>query len=429
MVEDLHPNPPAAGDEDLVRRRLREAVADVHADERNLPRPSTPRHDRRLLVAAAAVLVAVALAAGLLLASRRADRGPIRVQTPQPTVSSAPPSTTLPDPWAPSPVDLSWTETSPAPLTPTQPNVVWTGREVILWGEGGGTWPGADNNRGVAYTPATDSWREIAPSPIPSNALGAVWTGTEMVVTAAPTGATEEAVLGYDPATDRWRTITERPSRAAAPTAWVDGAVLFAGGMYSNWMLTLLDPTTGLETALPIPPGTPTNQDRPNGGISITVADDGTMYARNTTQSSLGVWSRFARGDTTWQRLPDEPAGASHDDPPLWVDGEVVVTGLLPVAFDPTTDAWHRPSAPPAASAAPDHRPSGLERVTDRSLVVGDRIWTKGRILDVATGTWSRLPEVPTQRADDIVAAATVAIDDGLFTLDADGTGLLLAPR
>jgi hypothetical protein len=56
--------------------------------------------------------------------------------------------------------------------------VTWTGREVLLWGLGGG----------VAYDPATDTWRAMATAPFTREFASYAWTGTELLVWGGTTG-------------------------------------------------------------------------------------------------------------------------------------------------------------------------------------------------------------------------------------------------
>ena len=55
---------------------------------------------------------------------------------------------------------------------------VWTGREVLLWGLGGG----------VAYDPSADTWRPMAEAPFTREFASSAWTGTELLVWGGTTG-------------------------------------------------------------------------------------------------------------------------------------------------------------------------------------------------------------------------------------------------
>jgi hypothetical protein len=55
---------------------------------------------------------------------------------------------------------------------------VWTGREVLLWGLGGG----------VAYDPSADTWRPLPEAPFTREFASYAWTGTELLVWGGATG-------------------------------------------------------------------------------------------------------------------------------------------------------------------------------------------------------------------------------------------------
>ena len=83
----------------------------------------------------------------------------------------------------------TWTTISSigAPAARTNHAVVWTGREMIIWG---GVGRNTDNrsvsfNSGARYTPAMNNWKDISTTGAPP-AIGllplAVWTGHEMII-------------------------------------------------------------------------------------------------------------------------------------------------------------------------------------------------------------------------------------------------------
>jgi hypothetical protein len=55
---------------------------------------------------------------------------------------------------------------------------VWTGREVLMWGLGGG----------VAYDPSSDRWRRMADAPFTREFASYAWTGTELLIWGGSTG-------------------------------------------------------------------------------------------------------------------------------------------------------------------------------------------------------------------------------------------------
>src|SRR2546421_10317287 len=115
--------------------------------------------------------------------------------------------------------------------------VVWTGREMIGWG--GGCCGDAFSD-GVAYSPATNRWRALAPTPLAGDQspLGA-WTGRELILfvgnvnpaTGKPWPARLARAAAYNPATDKWRRIAPLPApRGGASVVWDGREILVVGG-------------------------------------------------------------------------------------------------------------------------------------------------------------------------------------------------------
>ena len=101
--------------------------------------------------------------------------------------------------------------------------VVWTGREMLGWG--GGCCGDAFSD-GVAYSPATNSWHALPRAPLPGSQhpLG-VWSGKEYIVVAGSRAA------AYNPARDTWRRLPAPPAHSVNATAvWAGSAMVVAGG-------------------------------------------------------------------------------------------------------------------------------------------------------------------------------------------------------
>lgn len=113
--------------------------------------------------------------------------------------------------------------------------MVWTGREVIVWG-GQGDGPGHLGD-GARYDPARDRWRPMsaAGAPSPRETAAAAWTGTELVVWGgSAAGAPLPDGARYDPASDTWRPM----SVAGAPAARTRAAAAFTGSelvVFGGW--------------------------------------------------------------------------------------------------------------------------------------------------------------------------------------------------
>ena len=101
--------------------------------------------------------------------------------------------------------------------------VAWTGREMLGWG--GGCCGDAFSD-GVAYNPAANTWRALPQAPLPGSQhpIGA-WTGRELVVFVGTRAA------AYNPATNQWRRIAPLPApRDGATAVWDGTEVLVVGG-------------------------------------------------------------------------------------------------------------------------------------------------------------------------------------------------------
>ncbi len=95
-------------------------------------------------------------------------------------------------------------------------SVVWTGREVVVWGGEAGS-ELARKADGAAFDLSRGTWRELAASPItPRSEHAAVWTGREMIIWGGQ-GVPSESVpdaAAYDPKRDRWRRDPQCADRA-----------------------------------------------------------------------------------------------------------------------------------------------------------------------------------------------------------------------
>lgn len=135
------------------------------------------------------------------------------------------------------PITDSWvsTDTGTAPTQDDSYQAVWTGTEMLVWGE--------ISRTGSRYYPQTNSWVPIstvnAPAPFNSRV---VWTGAEMLVL----GIMNSALAGghYTPATDSWTALTvtpEAPGQLVFPVprardrgfslVWTGSELILWGGM------------------------------------------------------------------------------------------------------------------------------------------------------------------------------------------------------
>ena len=137
------------------------------------------------------------------------------------------------------PVNDSWEKTNDTganvPSARAAHTAVWTGTEMIIWG---GQFSGSgDFNTGGRYDPVTDSWLPTSTGAnVPSARAGhtAVWTGSEMIIWGDSPSNTGGR---YNPVTDTWlptSTGVNVPSLRTYHTAVWTGAEMIVWGGYSS---------------------------------------------------------------------------------------------------------------------------------------------------------------------------------------------------
>ena len=115
----------------------------------------------------------------------------------------------------------TWRVIAEAPISQRAEHAaVWTGTEMILWG---GRVENSFFYDGAAYNPVTDTWRIMSPAPVGFAAKdpSMVWTGDEAIVFGTMGNDTDTrgeyvGAAAYDPVRDSWRRLSEAPSRGSA---------------------------------------------------------------------------------------------------------------------------------------------------------------------------------------------------------------------
>lgn len=121
--------------------------------------------------------------------------------------------------------------TSQSTVTPSARwghSIVWTGEEAAVWG--GDEYPWTPTGTGALYHPGTDAWRPMSSARAPSSREFhcGVWTGSRMLIwrgfprPTTTTGDTSRIVqwqdgARYDPVNDHWEAMTPR-NTAQRPT-------------------------------------------------------------------------------------------------------------------------------------------------------------------------------------------------------------------
>ncbi len=129
--------------------------------------------------------------------------------------------------------------TTGAPSRRSFHTLLWTGKEMIVWGGGNAN---KVLNDGARYNPARDAWKPISTDGAPSPRYGhvSVWTGKEMIVwggSAREASAASdyfESGARYDPETDTWKpisTVGAPKGRVSVTAVWTGTEMVLWGGV------------------------------------------------------------------------------------------------------------------------------------------------------------------------------------------------------
>lgn len=129
----------------------------------------------------------------------------------------------------------TWVRIGSCPLLPIMyPQPIWTGSRIVLltwgseWFDGGevNPWPERVYTNGI-YDPASDTWKRPAARPDglqPGYGGQFVWTGREVLLWGLGGG------VAYDPSANSWRPMAEAPFEREFPTSTWTGAELLVWG-------------------------------------------------------------------------------------------------------------------------------------------------------------------------------------------------------
>ena len=117
-----------------------------------------------------------------------------------------------------------------APSGCAGPAVAWTGKELLVWGGDKAGISYELTNTGAVYDPELDSWRTMSTVGAPAARARAavVWTGQEMIVFGGNVGVDARA---YNPTTDTWRSL----SLVGAPALHTRGDAVWTGSEMIVW--------------------------------------------------------------------------------------------------------------------------------------------------------------------------------------------------
>lgn len=240
------------------------------------------------------------------------------------------------------PSSMTWRQIPPAPITARYgAQATWTGSQVLIWG-------GYDERRrfvdGASFDPITSSWRRIAKAPIKPRWGGvAVWTGTELIVWGGGQPGKIANIDGaaYDPAADSWRRVADSPIGLNLATgAWTGTEMIVFGSLLNRFnraptrraVGAAYDPVADSWKELPASPLSP--QASSGGWVADRfIAWDYTMRA-----------ARYSPRSDSWKILSRPPMSPSECYP----DGAVFDGGLFAfdcgraAVFDAISRTWYQ---------------------------------------------------------------------------------------
>jgi hypothetical protein len=323
------------------------------------------RRNRAVVITASALVLAIC---GVVVAATARHDG-IRLRT-----KDSGPSSTVPSVSVDRLVAGHWEGLPNAPIAGRGlASVVWTGRELLVWG-------GASNTRitrlyadGAAYDARTRSWRRLPAAPLSArDAQATVWTGTEMVIWGGQAlGTRMNDGAAYDPATNRWRKLRSAPLKTRGNTfaVWSGDRVIVFSDEPAG--VAAYDPTADRWSEVPPPES--------SHGHSL-----GWFRAVPTTSGRLLAWSH-------WENRTQITENSYE------VDG-----GTDVFAYDGATNEWR------TVPTSPDAIPTVAEAfwTGEDVLVRGDGISCWGcrgqrpsreisASYDPVANTWTRLPDDP----------------------------------
>ena len=267
------------------------------------------------------------------------------------------------------PASDTWRPTSTGPGCPvgrSNASAVWTGTEVVVWGDGGG---GGFTNTGGRYNPDTDTWRPTSTGgncPAYAYSQQAVWTGTEMIVW----GEFSQGTGGrYDPVADSWKTLPASPGapegQDGASLVWTGQEMIVWGGLVSTGEAVATgsryDPAANAWT----PVAAPTDRPSPRSlHTAIWTGAEMIVWGGESWASDAGYnGAKYDPATDAWRPMASFSSGIEpwSNHTAVWTGAEMIVWGggVLTQAggrYNPATDAWQPTSVnPPCPSPRYGH--------------------------------------------------------------------------
>lgn len=237
-------------------------------------------------------------------------------------------------------------------------SMIWTGKEVIVWGGGSQS---VVRNDGGRYDVATDTWRPMALSNAPSPRWlhAAIWTGHEMIVWGGRAQFENLQVKGdgarYNPSTDTWTPLPTKDAPAARSqmaAVWTGKEMLIWGGSGEGWLVEAkgarYNPQANVWQAL-----TEENAPEPRQGPSAVwtgsemIVWGGVRFSPDQIYFNTG--GRYDPARDAWVALPTNgvpTARVGHTA--VWTGAEMIVWGghmdiqyhNTGARFNPAKNTW-----------------------------------------------------------------------------------------
>jgi hypothetical protein len=265
------------------------------------------------------------------------------------------------------PVTNTWTAMSSSVMSGRiYPHCCWTGTHVLIYG---GNANGPGDGGGALYHPATDSWTSINTTGeawsggLRTNASSnaTIWTGTEMIVWGGSDGLDNSLNNGarYNPATDTWSPIpavSGVAGRSGQVSVWTGTEMIMTGARVARY-------TPSTSTWIPDRPSSLEPSNRSSHSSAWTGSE---MIAWGGVGSGgvLGTGGRYH--PQTGERRPLPMSGAPYarsGHSCAWSGSEMIVWGGADGAthqadgarYQPGANVWIAMSGTSAPSARKDH--------------------------------------------------------------------------
>jgi N-acetylneuraminic acid mutarotase len=255
------------------------------------------------------------------------------------------------------PATDSWTPTNltNAPDGRFAHTAVWTGSEMIIWG--GYIWDDVfgeiDLNTGGRYNPVTDSWTatSIVNAPSPRSRLTAVWSGSEMIIWG---NAGDSSGGRYNPNSDSWTatSVVNAPMDRSGYTAVWSGNEMIIWGGYSSEVGGYLNtggrynPRTNSWTAT----STGNAPNARSGHTTVWTGAEMIVWGGSSDVNTFNTGARYNPVSDTWASTSaTNPPTARSGHTAVWTGSDMIIwSGFDNIVgytntggrYNPGTDAW-----------------------------------------------------------------------------------------